>query len=459
MILAIDQGTTSTKAYRLGPDGSFTAVGTHRHRQILPRPGWVEHDAQELVAAIERLGAAAGAVVAVGLANQGETVVAWDGATKQPIYNAIVWQDERTVDDVARLRANGVEALTLARAGLPLDAYFSATKLRWLLDHVDGARDLHRQGRLRLGTSDAFFLDRLAGGFATDITTASRTSLMDLRTRRWDPELCAAFGVPLECLPEIRPTVGPFGAAFGAPLLASVVDQQAALYGHGCTAPGDIKITFGTGAFALGLTGAPVMRNEFGLLPTCAWQIGDAVQYALDGGMFTAGAAWDWLATVGLGTAEELDGPSALSRGVMFVPAQAGLGCPYWDRTARAAWFGIDLATTQAELRRAVLEGIALRAAQLARALAAAMGAAGRICVDGGLTRNAYFTRFLADALARPIEVATNADLTAFGAARLCAVGLGRAPPAPEFRIVAPQSPLSETMHARFAEMVERARA
>jgi len=298
-------------------------------------------------------------------------------AHKKPLYNAIVWQDERTADDVTRLRAAGVEVLTLARAGLPLDAYFSATKLRWLLDHAEGARDLHRQGRLRLGTSDAFFLDGLVGEFATDVTTASRTSLMDLRTRAWDPALCAAFGVPQECLPEIRPTVAPFGTAFGAPLLASVVDQQAALYGHGCTAPGDIKITFGTGAFALGLTGAvPVMRNDAGLLPTCGWQAGDDVQYALDGGMFTAGAAYDWLGTVGLGGIDDA-GASAISRGLIFVPAQAGLGCPYWDRAARAAWFGIDLATTQADLRRAVLEGIALRAAQLARALAAAMGGRG----------------------------------------------------------------------------------
>jgi glycerol kinase len=384
-------------------------------------------------------------------------VVAWDAVTKQPLYNAIVWQDERTADAVAALRANGVEALTIERAGLPLDAYFSATKLRWLLDNADGARALHRQGRLRLGTSDAFFLDRLAGVFATDVTTASRTSLMDLRARRWDPELCAAFGVPRECLPEIRPTVAPFGGAFGAPLLTSVVDQQAALYGHGCAAPGDIKITFGTGAFALGLTGAPVMRNASGLLPTCAWQVGDDLQYALDAGMFTAGAAYDWLDTVGLAGNDD-DGLSAIARGVMFVPAQAGLGCPYWDRAARAAWFGIDLATTQAELRRAVLEGIALRAAQLARAMAAAMARQGRVCVDGGLTRNAYFTRFLADALGGPIEVATTADLTAFGVARLCAVGLGRVPPAPSFRVVEPAHPVSDALHARFADAVERTR-
>jgi glycerol kinase len=466
MILAIDQGTTSTKAYRLAPDGSFAALGSHRHRQILPRPGWVEHDAGELVAAIERLGAAAGPVAAVGLANQGETVVAWDAATKAPIHNAIVWQDERTADAIARLRTDGIEALTLARAGLPLDAYFSATKLRWLLDHADGASALRRQGRLRLGTSDAFFLDRLAGVFATDVTTASRTSLMDLRTRAWDPELCAAFSVPQECLPEIRPTVAPlqggFGTVLGAPLAASVVDQQAALYGHGCAAPGDIKITFGTGAFALGLTGAePVMRNDAGLLPTCAWQIGADVQYALDGGMFTAGAAVDWLGTVGLAGDDDAAGagPSAIARGLIFVPAQAGLGCPYWDRTARAAWFGIDLAATAADLRRAVLEGIALRAAQLARALSAAMGGQRRVCVDGGLTRSAYFTRFLADALGRPIEVATNADLTAFGVARLCAVGLGRTPPEPAFRVVEAASPLSEEMHARFAAAVERTRA
>lgn len=467
-ILAIDQGTTSTKAYRLEPDGAFNPVGSIRHRQIMPRPGWVEHDPLELLAAIRTLIASAGPVSAVGLANQGETVVAWDAQSKRPLHNAIVWQDERTTEAIDALRSQGVEALTRARAGLPLDAYFSASKLRWLLEHGDGAATLRRAGRLRLGTSDAFFLDCLTGSFATDVSTASRTSLMDLNTRRWDADLCAAFGVPMECLPDIRPTVADFGMLDGGTTVkASIVDQQAALFGHACDAAGDIKITFGTGAFALGLTGAaPPRGNTAELLPTCAWQIGDdPPRYALDGGIFTAGAARDWLDRLGLRHEAPGDGlPSgsrAIDKGIVFVPAQAGLACPYWDRTARGAWFGLDLATSPADLRHAVLEGIALRAAQLVRALDAAIGTIGRICIDGGLVRDDDFRQVLADALGRTIEVATIGDVTAFGVARLCATALdrdrGRALQ-PERLRIAPLRPLSPAHHALFAEAIERAR-
>ncbi|MFZ9634786.1 MAG: FGGY family carbohydrate kinase, partial [Alphaproteobacteria bacterium] len=213
-ILAIDQGTTGTKAIAWR-DGVLREVGRRVHRQIRPRQGHVEHDPMELLGHLRELLAQAGPVDLVGIANQGETVVAWDEATGRPLHNALVWQDERTADEVARLRAAGVEALALARAGLPLDPYFSATKLRWLLDNAEGARELLRLGRLRLGTSDAFFLRNLCGASATDPSTASRTSLMDIRSLRWDEELCAAFGVPVECLPEIRPTTGPFGIAPG----------------------------------------------------------------------------------------------------------------------------------------------------------------------------------------------------------------------------------------------------
>ncbi len=466
-ILAIDQGTTSTKAYRLDEDDAFTLVGTVRHRQIIPRSGWVEHNPAELLGAIRELIASAGPVSFAGLANQGETVVAWDARTKHPLHNAIVWQDERTAATVEALRAQGVEALTRERAGLPLDAYFSATKLRWLLDNADGAAALHRAGRLRLGTSDAFFLDWLTGTFATDVSTASRTSLMDLAARRWDPDLCAAFGVPIECLPEIRPTVADFGTlAGGTAVTASIVDQQAALFGHACDADGDIKITFGTGAFALGLIGtAPPRHDAAGLLPTCAWQIGGDVRYALDGGIFTAGAAWDWLGTLGLrpeaGGEDHVSGDRAIAKGIVFVPAQVGLACPYWDRTARGAWFGLDLATSAVDLRRAVLEGIALRAAQLVRALEAAMGAVGRICIDGGLVRDGYFRQVLADALDRTIEVATIGDVTAFGVARLCAMGHGQGRGRrlqPKRVSVAPIRPLTAAHHALFGEAVERTR-
>jgi glycerol kinase len=466
--LAIDQGTTSTKAFLLR-DGAVTPVGTRTHRQLHPRAGWVEHDAAALLADIRALIAAAGPVGAVALANQGETVVAWDAQTKCPLAPAIVWQDQRTAEAVNALRGAGVETLTLARAGLPLDPYFSASKLRWLLDHVDGAAALRRAGRLRLGTSDAFFLDSLTGVFATDVSTASRTSLMDLRRLCWDPTLCDAFGVPLECLPEIRPTVGDFGALPGAAVVAaSVVDQQAALFGHSCAGPGDLKVTFGTGAFALGLTGeAPVMRDTAGLLPTCAWQIGMAPAcYALDGGVLTAGAAVDWARAMGLADLDVAGQPgtsaSAASRGVFFVPALAGLGCPHWDRAARGAWLGLSLDTSRQDLARAVLEGVALRTAELVRAFAAVSGRpVTRLSVDGGLTRSGYFVAFLADAVGQPIELAGMADMTALGLLGLCLAGTGGPPlprPAAAWRTVVPSGTDLAATLAGFAEAVARTR-
>lgn len=472
-ILAIDQGTTSTKAHTVDASGRFMAVGTHRHRQMRPAPGWVEHDPNELAAAIRELSERAGPCTVAGLANQGETVVAWDARTKQPLHNAIVWQDTRTSQHVARLRAEGVEALTLERAGLPLDPYFSATKLAWLFDHADSAHSLRRSGRLRLGTSDAFLLDVLTGAFATDISTASRTSLLDLTTLRWDPALCAAFGVPLDCLPEIRPSVGDFGTLPTGPnrtearLVASVADQQASLYGHACRAPGDLKITFGTGAFALCFAGAHRPRRELsGLLPTCAWQLaGEEPQYALDGGILTAGAAVEWLRAVELmPMLDELAAafePSAAERGLMFVPAQSGLGCPYWDRTARGLWLGLSLDTTRADLCHAVVEGIALRTAQVVRCFAAAGSPPGRVSIDGGLSRSGYFVRFLSNALGRPIHLAETPDLTGYGLIELCRARESSPASLPTplaWRQVDPEAPLAEEIHQRFADAIARCR-
>ena len=466
-VLALDQGTTGTKAY-VWRDGEVSCAGARTHRQIRPGPGLVEHDPLELLAHLEELAALAGPCAVAGLANQGETVVAWDAATGRPLHNAIVWQDGRTADAIARLRADGMEALTLARAGLPLDPYFAAARLRWLLDHAEGARDLHRAGRLRLGTSDAFFLHRLTGACATDVSTASRTSLMDLRRLRWDPELCAAFGVPMECLPEIRSTTAEFGALrTGARVVASAVDQQAALFGHGCTEPGDIKITFGTGAFALGLTeDVPQAGQPDGLLPTCAWRLGDAApRYAVDGGILTAGAAVEWLRGIGLLPGyEALDrfaGPWALERGLAFVPALAGLGCPHWDRAARGCWLGLEQGTTPEDLRRAVLEGIALRAAELVEAMALRHGGIRRVSVDGGLSRSDAFVGLLAAAIGAPIDVAGAADLTALGVLHLCLAATGEtARPHPGgWRRVEPDAPLPGTLRARFRHAVALSRA
>jgi glycerol kinase len=467
-ILAIDQGTTSTKAYRTDASGEVTLVGSRSHRQIRPHAGWVEHDAAELLGHIRELIDMAGPVDMLGLANQGETVIAWDAGTGRPVGNAIVWQDDRTAAVTTQLRDDGHEALTLARSGLPLDPYFSATKLRWLLDHGEGATALHAQGRLRLGTSDAFFIAALTGVFATDVSTASRTGLMDLKACQWDSELCALFGVPVECLPEIRPTVGDFGRLpGGARLIASAVDQQASLFGHDCQNEGDIKITFGTGAFALGLTGAaPKMDNGAGLLPTVAWQLGAApAQYALDGGILTAGSALEWLRGVGLlddftlldAESGDSDG-SAAARGLFFVPAQGGLGCPYWDRTARGGWIGIGLDTPRADLARAVVEGIALRAAQIVDAFARA-AAVGRISIDGGLSQSRYFCQFLADVLNREVSVADSSDLTALGMLRLCATALASPISLPgQWRHISPRPGDQVDIRKRFDAAVERVR-
>ena len=464
-ILAIDQGTTSTKAYVSIDGGAATFVGSRTHRQIHPYPGWVEHDPIEISNHVRELATLAGSSDAIGLANQGETVVAWDGETKRPLYNAIVWQDERTREDVERLRSAGLEALTLERAGLPLDPYFSASKLRWLLDNAEEARSLAQTGRLRLGTSDAFLLDRTCGAFCTDVSTASRTSLVNLSTLEWDQDLCEAFGVPIELLPAIVPTTGAFGEiAGGGAISASAVDQQAALFGHDCRRPGEVKITFGTGAFALGLTGeAPVLGARSGLLPTCAWRLGQAAPvYALDGGILTAGAAVEWLRSVGLlDTFEELDafeGPCAASRGVMFVPALSGLGCPHWDRSARGMWIGMNLATSRADLCHAVVEGIAFRTAELIDAFNSVTPCT-RIAVDGGLARSRYFCGFLAGAVGGEVLVANKTDVTAVGLLQLASLGASVAAPATEieYRRVAPTGMLKDIDRHRFAEALRRA--
>ncbi len=428
--LAIDQGTTSTRAI-LVDDGGARLLGSFTHRQIYPRTGWVEHDAEELlahVAACVELGRAAGAQAA-GLANQGESCLAWDGQTGRPLGPVIVWQDDRTSDVTARLAAEGFEALTLARAGLPLDPYFSATKLAWCLANLDGAARLAARGRLRLGTTDAFFRDRLTGQFVTDPTTASRTSLMALESCAWDADLCALFGVPMDCLPRIAPTAGDLGGLGDLALTASVVDQQAALYGHGCRRPGQVKVTFGTGGFALCPTAHRPPSGQ-GPLPTVAWALqGDAPAYALEGGVYTAGAAVNWARSLGLFSdwteIEAFDTPPAIARGLAFVPALAGLACPHWERAARGGFLGLGLDTSAQDMARAVLEGIAFRTAEVIDSLAALQPLEGAVCIDGGLSANPAFVRFLADTLGREVHVSQESELTAVGCAALAAWGAG----------------------------------
>ncbi len=464
-VVGIDQGTTGTKAYRLSADGQFTSLCAMEHRQIYPRPGWVEHDARELLACVMRCLQAADGAAAIGIANQGETVIAWDADSGEPVCNAIVWQDNRTQATTERLKAEGAECVTLGRAGLPLDPYFCASKLKWILDNVPAAAQLASRGRLRLGTSDAFFLDRVCGTYATDVTTASRTSLMNLATAQWDVELCRLFGVPIELLPPIRSTVGEFGRANGLEITASAVDQQAALFGHGCREPGQAKITFGTGAFALAVTGRqPVSAPESGLLPTVAWRIGAHTTYAVDGGVYNAASALDWAQRVGVfarfDEIERFEAASAIERGIVFVPALSGLACPYWDRTAAGLWLGLGLETSRQDLVQAVLEGVALRSAQAIAAMHARLPLAPIVSVDGGLSRNPYFCQFLARALNRTVAIPATADLTGLGISQLAYLGAGLscdgAVPsvtAPE-RTIAPSAALADDLHARFADAV-----
>lgn len=436
-LAAIDQGTTSTRALALQSDGNVAVVKAIEHRQIYPRPGWVEHDPEELIRSILACAAAVEAPTAFGIDNQGESCLAWNANTLEPISPVIVWQDSRTAETVERLKEEGAEALTLERAGLPLDAYFSASKLAWIVANLPEAKKLLDKGRLRLGTTDAFFLHRLTGRCVTDITTASRTSLMNISSGSWDAELCRLFGVPLEALPEIVTTTGDFGALAldggKAPLVTSVVDQQAALYGHGCRTAGDAKITFGTGAFALMVTGAELRRApEQGLLPTVAWQFqGKDPVYALDGGVYTASAAVNWARGLGLfQDFEELDalaGPAAIDQGLAFVPALSGLACPHWDRRARGLWVGLSIDHGRAEIMKSILEGVAFRAAEVLAAMQAQVASSAPVSIDGGLSRNPYFTRFLAEVLEREVRVAGNAELTGSGTLALAARATGTA--------------------------------
>jgi glycerol kinase len=469
-VVAIDQGTTGSKACRLDTSGKLEPLGGLQHRQILPQPGWVEHDANELLDHVRQLATRAGDAVALGLDNQGETVVAWDADSGKPVYNAIVWQDARTLDVTAKLKAGGAECLTIARAGLPLDPYFSASKLRWIIDHVARAKSLLDRGKLRLGTSDSFFLDRLAGVYATDVTTASRTSLMNLDTGQWDPELCRLFGVPLEALPEIRPTAGSFGTTGKLAIAASICDQQAALFGHGCRRAGQAKITFGTGAFALAVADSNIAADRAaGMTRTAAWKIGNGpIAYAIEGGAYDAASAINWARGLELfqeyAEIDDFAAPPAIERGIVFVPALSGLAAPYWDRNAAGMWLGLGLDSTKSDMMQSMLEGIALLASEVIDTMHKATPLAGAISIDGGLSNNRYFCRFLARALGRPVAVPGSADLTVLGAAQLAMIGAGLCdidslPAAPaERRRESGEPPLPAQMRERFRSAAERCR-
>lgn len=467
-VLAIDQGTTSTRALRVDSRGQVEIACVLKHQQYYPNPGWVEQDPEELIANIKACIEASPGVDALGIDNQGESCLAWHAHSKQALCPVIVWQDNRTHVVIEQLKRDGHEARVLEISGLPLDSYFSASKLAWILQNVSEAKTLLAQGMLRMGTTDAFFLDRLANRFVTDITTASRTALMDLESGQWDRELCDLFGVPLECLPEIVPTSGYLGSIVSQgrhiPVRASVVDQQASLFGHGCREPGDAKITFGTGAFALVLTGDQALRSpEQGLLPTVAWQLeSSAPMYALDGGVYCAGSAIDWGRKLGLfkeyTEIDQFDRASAIERDLVFVPALSGLACPHWDRTAAGIWLGLSLETDARDLMQAVLEGVAMRAAEVIRAMSEFVAIGDQISIDGGVSVNPFFCQFLSDVLGREVLVKPMAELTAIGTAQLAGAGsidlaLNDAP-------VLRYQPTTDMSHhtERFAEAVARSR-
>jgi glycerol kinase len=423
-VLAIDQGTTSTRGLVFSDSAPPRVAASIRHRQYYPQPGWVEHDPRDILANVKACIAAAGRVDAIGIANQGESCLAWDAVTLDPLSLIIVWQDRRTEDIIQRLKAEGAEPKVAALSGLPLDSYFSATKLAWLLDHSPDARTARRAGRLRLGTTDTFLLNHLTGANATDPTTASRTGLMNIASCSWDEALCDIFGVPIECLAPIRSTTGPFGDIDGTPVLASIVDQQAALFGHGCRHAGEAKITFGTGGFALALAGDRPAAGAGRLTSTVAWQTATETRYAVEGGVYDAGAAVEWATRIGLlddpAELRTFDEPPAISRGLAFVPALSGLACPQWDRGASGLWIGMTTATTRRDLQQSILEGVALQTCEVIAELQARVGLGDVLCVDGGLSASDYFLRFLADVAGKTIVRSASTELTAYGCALLC---------------------------------------
>lgn len=446
-ILAIDQGTTSTRAIVFGRDGRELTRAQRELRQIYPRPGWVEHDCEEIWSATRALcadamaeAAAAGHRVAgIGITNQRETTVLWRRADGRPIHNAIVWQDRRTAPLCRRLAEEGCEPLLRARTGLLPDPYFSASKIAWLLDAVPGARQAAERGELAFGTIDSFLLWRLTGGLvhATDATNAARTLLWDIHAQRWDPDLLRLFGIPAALLPEVRDNVAPFGVT--APgLLAGVVgiggmagDQQAAAIGQACIAPGMVKSTFGTGCFVLLNTGPTPVASRHRLLTTLAWRLDGRPAYALEGSIFVAGAALQWLRDgLGLirsaGESEALAAGIADTGGVYMVPAFTGLGAPWWDPEARGALFGLTRATGKAQIVRAALEAVCYQTADLLDAMAADLGAPiGTLRVDGGMAVNDWTMRFLADLLNVPVERPAVTETTALGAALLAGIQAG----------------------------------
>ena len=444
-ILAIDQGTTSTRAIVFCAEGRILGVGQEEFTQHYPRSGWVEHDLEDIwrttVSTVKSALAAAKLeardVAAIGITNQRETVAVWERETLRPVHRAIVWQDRRTAGRCARLRDEGAEPQVTGTTGLLLDPYFSGTKLAWLLDEVEGLRARAESGDVVFGTIDTFLIAKLTGTFATDVTNASRTLLFDLQTGRWSEDMARLLGVPLAMLAEVRDNADDYGttheALFGAsvPVRGVAGDQQAAVIGNACFAPGMVKSTYGTGCFALINTGGERVASSNRLLTTIAYRLGGETTYALEGAIFVAGAAVQWLRD-GLGVIEDAAQSGALAaradpnQDVVLVPAFVGLGAPHWDADARGALYGITRGTGPAELARAALESVAFQTHDLIEAMRRDfVGEATVMRVDGGMAASDWAMQRLADIIAAPVDRPSITETTALGAAWLAGMAAG----------------------------------
>ena len=446
-ILALDQGTTSSRAILFDRDGAIKGIAQREFRQMFPQPGWVEHDPLEIwtsqagvaVEALAGAGVRARDIAAIGITNQRETTIVWDRRTGLPIANAIVWQDRRTAEACDRLRSDGAEPLFRERTGLVLDAYFSGTKLAWILDHVEGARARAEAGQLAFGTVDSWLLWKLTDGrlHITDPSNASRTLLFNIHTLQWDDELLAALRVPRSVLPEVRSSSEIYGEVTTTLGLESVIlggiagDQQAALFGQMCTSPGMTKNTYGTGCFMLQHTGASAPASRHKLLTTVAWTRDGVTAYALEGSVFVGGSVVQWLRD-GLGVIRSSSDVEALAMsvpdngGVYLVPAFAGLGAPHWDSYARGTIVGLTRGSSAAHIARAALESIAYQSADLLDAMQADAGVRlAELRVDGGASRNDLLMQFQSDVIGAPVVRPQITETTALGAAYLAGLAVG----------------------------------
>ena len=444
-VLAIDQGTTSSRAIVFDHDGRICSVSQKEFTQHFPKPGWVEHDPMEIWSSeasvifesVAAIGATGADLAAIGITNQRETTIVWDAATGKPVYNAIVWQDRRTAEYCDSLKAEGLLEKIRSKTGLLIDAYFSGTKIRWILENVPGAREKAERGELRFGTVDSWLIWNLTGGkvHVTDVTNASRTMLFNIHTLCWDEELLQLLGVPASMMPEVRSCSEVYGYAVidgvNVPIAGSAGDQQSALFGQMCTEPGAVKNTYGTGCFLLMNTGEEPVTSRNNLLTTIAWKIGDKVNYALEGSIFVAGSVVQWLRD-GLGVFEKSSDSEALAAsvpdngGVYFVPALTGLGAPYWDAYAKGGIYGITRGTTAAHITRAALEGIAFQTMDIVEAMSRdATVPISELKVDGGASRNNLLMQFQADVLDTTVIRPEITETTALGAAYFAGIATG----------------------------------